>query len=137
MQLILIRGFPGSGKSTLATLLSNLCDVEGDSSWGTSHYEADMFFMKNGNYHFDQDRLHEAHLWCQAQTDAALANGYSVVVSNTFSMLWEMRPYIKMAKEHGAQLTVLMCEGQYGNTHNVPDEVIQKMKARWQPYVND
>ena len=130
MQLILIRGLPGSGKSTLAkTIQAGILS--------SAHIETDKYFMRSGQYDFRKEELHLAHIWAQDWAEQELSNGYDVIVSNTFSMMWEMRPYIKMAKKYHAQLTVLTCEGQYGNVHNVPDEVIQKMKARWQPYVND
>ena len=39
--LYIVRGIPGSGKSTFA------------KSLGGTHFEADMFFMKNGEYKYD------------------------------------------------------------------------------------
>ncbi len=44
-ELFLLRGLPGSGKSTLAKSLSD------------SHIEADMFFMKDGEYKFDGSKI--------------------------------------------------------------------------------
>lgn len=124
-DLLLIRGLPGSGKSTLARKIV--------AAAGFHHYEADMFFMLRGEYHFDGERLKESHEWCQRMTRRALANGFNVVVSNTFSRLWEMRPYLEMP----ARITVIRCEGDYGNVHGVPAEVVERMAARFENFSNE
>ena len=150
-ELILIRGLPGSGKSTLA---EKICDVYNHVNdlridlpeypkW--THIETDMFFMNGNEYKFDAKRLSEAHEWAQNWCLDELENDHSVVVSNTFSRIWEMQPYLDIAKEFNCKLTVLTCEGNHseagmstkganGNTHNVPEETIQKMRTRWEKY---
>ena len=128
LNLTLIRGLPGSGKSTLAKAL-----------WQTNadmlHFEADMFHIdENGNYRFDASRLKEAHQWCKDCVEEALSEGDSVVVSNTFTQMWEMQPYIELAQQFKASLQVIECHGDFGNIHDVPEEVVQKMRERWQPF---
>lgn len=44
MKLTLIRGLPGSGKTTLAKQL------------GVLHVEADMYFMRDGRYQFEDGK---------------------------------------------------------------------------------
>lgn len=119
-KLTLIRGLPGSGKSTLAKTL------------GIPHYEADMFFMKEGKYCFDASKLHQAHQWCLSSTKTALAAGSSVVVSNTFTTKKEMNPYIVLATEFGVELEILECTANFGSIHDVPEEALQRMRARWE-----
>ena len=54
--LYILRGVPGSGKSTYANeIMSNLRDRIGE------HYEADMYFMDNGKYNWNADKLYFAH----------------------------------------------------------------------------
>ena len=130
-ELILIRGLPGSGKSTLAISLSKRFQAAG---LDFQHIETDMFFQKLDGYQFDKSKLQEAHKWTQDWCHECLDDKINVIVSNTFTRIWEMKPYIDMAKEFGAKLTVLTCEGQHGNVHNVPPEKIQEMKARWEKY---
>lgn len=125
MKLILVRGLPGSGKTTLARLIA---------LGGYDHCEADQYFERDGEYQFDASKLADAHSYCQDATYAALRDGRSVVVSNTFSRLWEMDPYIQMAKECGATLHVITVEGQYCSIHNVPQSTIFKMRERWERY---
>ena len=132
-ELFLIRGLPGSGKSTLAR---NLCYAfsSGPNYYPWVHIEADMYFERIGTYLFVPSELRKAHAWCQDQVEDSLENGYSCVVSNTFSRIWEMQPYLDMAKEFNCKLTVITCEGQYENTHNVPQETVNEMKQRWERY---
>ena len=95
-KLTLVRGIPGSGKSTLAKALAYSPDV--------MHLETDMFWMVDGEYKFDINRLREAHEWCQAETRKHLKNDFEVVVSNTFTTIKELRPYFDLAKDHGGSL---------------------------------
>lgn len=126
-ELILIRGLPGSGKTTLAK------EMALSSSIGLKHIETDMFFENHlGEYKFEGKKLSQAHQWCQTETKKWLRKGRSVVVSNTFVQLWEMQPYLNMAKAMGIRLTVLVCTEEYGSVHNIPIETINKMKENWQ-----
>ncbi len=116
-HLYLVRGLPGSGKSTLAKLLPF-----------DSHFEADMFFIKDGEYKFDHTKIKEAHAWCQEQTRLALERDETVVVSNTFVKKWEMEPYLKMYPK----AVIHTADGSFKNIHGVPDEVILRMKENWE-----
>jgi predicted kinase len=130
-QLVLIRGLPGSGKSTFAKAMCLARD-------GWVHREADMYFYQGGRiYRFDARRLPEAHLWCQDATRELLRDGYNVVVSNTFTQRWEMKPYIDMAKELGVSLHVVEMSTQYQNVHGVPTEVLQRMSDNWETYKSE
>ena len=121
--LILLRGLPGSGKSTLA------------KSIGGSHYEADMYFMVNGEYKFDVTKLKNAHSWCQDMVYMDMLKDVpTIVVSNTFTQEWEMEAYYKLAKEHGYTVFSLIVENRHGgkNTHGVPDDKLEIMKNRFE-----
>ena len=124
-ELILIRGIPGSGKSTLAHTY-----VEK----GFKHFESDQYFMVAGEYHFDASKLSYAHSNCLQKTIDALAAGHSVVVSNTFTRLWEMQSYIDFAKQNDIPIKVFRCVGKFKNIHNVPESVVEKMEDRFELY---
>jgi predicted kinase len=124
-QILLIRGLPGSGKSTLAKTLAT----------SGYHFEADMFFMKDSVYKFEPELIENAHDWCRNQVLQSMAiNLNLIVVSNTFTMEWEMMPYIALAKEYGYMIHTIIVENRHGNEniHNCPKPTIDKMKTRFE-----
>lgn len=126
-ELVLIRGLCGAGKSTLAkTFVAN----------GYQHFEADMYFVndRTGKYKFDQSLIGNAHLWCQQHTKKELNEGNSVVVSNTFTTRKELKEYLNMAQHIGVPVRVIKVIGNFQNVHGVPEDVLQKMRDRWQDF---
>jgi predicted kinase len=129
-NLTLIRGLPGSGKSTKAK------EIQARTSGFTRHLEADMYFILGEEYIFDASKLGKAHEWCQAKTEDYLNRGFNVVVSNTFTTVKEIKPYELIAKKYNAEFKVYQMNNSFDNIHNVPEETLKKMKARWQEYSN-
>jgi predicted kinase len=121
-ELILLRGLPGSGKSTFAEVI------------GGFRCEADMFFMEDGEYKFDINRIKEAHRWCKEQCESFMVREKpKVIVSNTFTQEWEMEDYYDLAKRYGYKVTSVILENRHGgvNTHNVPDATLGNMRNRF------
>jgi hypothetical protein len=88
-----------------------------------------MYFTQpDGTYVFDGSKLKDAQAWCFEQTKKALEEGKIVVVSNTFSRKWEYQTYMDL----GYRTMILIVWGNYTNTHEVSDEVIQWMSDRWE-----
>ena len=88
-----------------------------------------MYFETNGDYQYDASRIRDAHIWCQNMTRQALTAGKRVVVSNTFTQLREMAPYLSMTQN--AQ--VIEATGKWQNIHGVPAEMLERMAHRWEP----
>jgi predicted kinase len=125
--LTLIRGIPGSGKSTLAKQL-----VTANGSQVTEHFEADMYFMSaSGIYNFDPSKLGFAHSWCMGITDDTLFYKKNVIVSNTFTTIKEMRPYVALAEKYNATLNIILCQSQFGSVHSVPESSMDAMRKRF------
>jgi hypothetical protein len=57
-----------------------------------------------------------------------------IVVSNTFTQEWEMKPYFELAKTYGYTVFTLIVENRHGgkNTHGVLDEKLEQMKNRFE-----
>ena len=87
--------------------------------------------MEDGEYKFDASRLREAHDWCQTKTREYLSLDISVIVSNTFTTVKELRPYFDIAKEFNIVPNVFIAQNTFGNVHNVPAETLAKMQARF------
>ena len=121
--LYIVRGLPGSGKSTFAKSIAPV------------HFEADMFFMNDGEYKFDFSKIKEAHQWCQESTQDAMVSGSpKVAVSNTFTQEWEMKPYYEMAEKYGYMIFSVIVENRHGgkNVHGVPEATLDNMRKRFE-----
>ncbi len=133
-----MRGVAGAGKSSLAKQL-----VGDGVILSTDH-----FWMKDGKYQFEQERLPEAHLWNQERTREAMQKGISpIVIDNVNVQLFEMKNYVKMAQEYGYEVEfaqpnwspeLYTKEGKWNfdflkgrNVHEVPDEVVQSAIDRF------
>ena len=125
-KLFIVRGLPGSGKSTFAREMKAL------SPKTVEHFEADMFFEKDGEYGFRPELLPVAHNWCRNAVDDALFSGKTVFVTNTFTQQWEIEPYILIANKYMINVSIIKMEDDHGSIHDVPASKIEQMKARWE-----
>ena len=136
--LTLVRGLPGSGKSTYAKKAMEIKYGKTPTKWDKKHvlYEADQFFIAdNGQYNYDQPFIAIAHDWCFSSTVKALKDGYDVWVANTFCNFQEMERYLGLGEIiPNLNIEVYVCKNKFKSIHNVPDGVIEKMKARWQNF---
>lgn len=124
--LLLLRGLPGSGKSTLAKRLGG---------YGVFHVEADQFFMVDGEYKFQGDKLKQAHEWCQTMVkDWMFLDHPLIIVSNTFTQEWEMEPYFQMAEKFGYLVSTVIVENRHmgENVHGVPSDKLDAMAKRFE-----
>lgn len=93
-KLIIMRGISGAGKSTLATKL--------EKEHGTKALSSDGYFMRGGKYVFDKETVPTAHRWNHGRAEEAMRRGDPVViVDNTNTQAWEMKPYVLTARKHG------------------------------------
>jgi predicted kinase len=123
-SITLYRGLPGSGKSTAAKTAARQDD-------SVIHLEADMYFIDDGNYALDPNKLGAAHGWCLDRAEDYLRAGRDVVVTNTFTTLKEMRPYFESALKYGLIPRVVLFQNQFDNVHDVPVEAMERMENRF------
>ena len=128
LSLIILRGLPGSGKSTLADLLSERGKYP--------VYSIDDFFTDevSGEYHFVFSQNHLAYKHCEERTAKAMLEKMDkIILHNTFTLEWEMKPYFEMAKLYGYRVFVLTVENRHGglNCHGINREQLEKMAANY------
>ncbi|XP_069061659.1 uncharacterized protein [Pleurodeles waltl] len=137
--LILLRGVPGSGKTTLAN------DLLDKSPEGTV-LSTDDFFRQRDGYNFVGKKLGNAHEWNQDRAMKAMDEGRTpVIIDNTNTQAWEMKPYVEMAIERGYTVQFHEPETWWKrdpvelekrNTHNVPRDKISQMVERYEHYMS-
>ncbi|WP_208861382.1 AAA family ATPase [Leptospira brenneri] len=125
--LLALRGIPGSGKTSLAKAIS--------ITNGAPIFSIDSYFEnETGEYNFDYQKNHLAYKECESKTKEALELGVPfVIVDNTFTLKWELEPYIRLANEFEYLFFVVTVENRHGgkNIHQISEEQIEKMKAKY------
>jgi predicted kinase len=130
-DLVLLRGIPGSGKSTLGEIILQTTQQQRPDVLSSD----DFFVDDKGNYNFDSTKLKEAHNMCQQKCAERMRLEFSkIVVANTFTQEWEMKPYFEMANRYRYRVHTIIVENRHGakNIHDVPDEKLEQMKNRFE-----
>lgn len=124
--LYLLRGVSGCGKTTLANNLSelpNTATIAADDYW---------YYLGNGEYAFDINRLPEAHSWCRESVEGLMGHEYNIVVHNTNTSEKEIKPYLDLAEKYGYLVISLVIEKRHTNenVHNVPEEALKRQESK-------
>jgi NEDD4-binding protein 2 len=138
MKLILMRGVSGSGKSTLARKIA-------DEQAVAVIISTDDYFMVEGQYQFDPKRLGEYHAANVKRAESLMVEKCPcVIVDNTNTQAWEMKPYVELALSHGYAIgihqpaTVSFDElmqrqaNRADSNKALPAEVVQRMLDRFE-----
>jgi NEDD4-binding protein 2 len=141
MKLILMRGVSGSGKSTMARKIAETHDLSVILS-------TDDFFVVDGEYRFDPKRLGEFHAANVKRVETAMGDECPcVIVDNTNTQAWEMRPYVELAMEHDYEVQIVEPEPvsfeelmkrqsqRADQNKSLPAEVVSRMLMRYEPNV--
>lgn len=126
-HLFLLRGLPGCGKSTVAHLIA-------DDNKNPVFSVDDYFTGPSGHYEFKYNENHKAYEMCEKNVLKAMTEGREkIFVHNTFTHLWEMEPYFKMASEAKYKVHVMTIENYHGsdNIHGISPEQIRKMAEKY------
>jgi len=133
MDLILVRGVSGAGKSTIADMMDWL-------GHRTVSFSTDDMFMVNGDYKFDPSKLGEYHAATVQKVRDVMIARYeikipeTIIVHNTFTQEWEMKPYFELAEEFNWRVHTIIVENRHGSKsiHDVPDDVVKAQKERFE-----
>lgn len=125
-RLIIIRGVPGSGKTKVAEEIA-------DHLYAL-HFEANMWrYNDEGEYIYDPKDNKRCHKECQKSVREALEMGIPVVVANTFTREWQVKPYLEMASDLDIPVDIVVCKGNFQNVHNVPNSSVETMRQQFEP----
>lgn len=129
--LVIVRGIPGSGKSTFAEYCVKKL---AEANITAAHCESDDYWMRDGVYKFDARFLYKAHEWCFKKVFESFKNNKIVFVTNTFTQMKELNPYLKEAAQRGLKVTVVRMANEFQNQHEVPELTLEAMRNRFCDY---
>lgn len=137
--LVILRGLPGSGKSYLARKIVEI--TVGTQDYHKFIFSADDFFMRRGTYQYDPTKLQDAHGFNQSRAFDAMRRGISpVIIDNTNTQMWEMKPYAMVASQNAYIIEILEPDTRWAfnerelsrrNTHGVPRVKLKEMLMRY------
>lgn len=138
-KLIVMRGVSGSGKSTMARKIA--------AERGGVIFSTDDFFEKEGGYSFDPKALPGNHAKNQSRAEEAMKAGVSpIIIDNTNTEAWEMRPYVQAAVDNGYEVEIvepgsegfpevdfeeIMKRQSTRGPKSIPSEVVKRMMTRF------
>lgn len=123
-KIILVGGAPGAGKSTLAKRILE-CFPEGSAV----HLENDQYVDYTTPWNFEKTNC--AMDDCLISTHLALAEGKTVIVSNTFATLKYVKTYYYRAQRFSTKIAFIrILNPVYDNIHGVLKEIVEDMDTR-------
>jgi len=139
--MILMRGVSGSGKSTAARRIAQ--------ERGGVILSTDDYFEREGRYEFDPKMLPEYHARNQRRAEESMVAGVSpIIIDNTNTQAWEMKPYIEAAMRRGYEVEIvepgspgfpdadleeiMNRQKSRGGGKSMPEEVVRRMTSRFQ-----
>jgi len=140
-RMVVLRGLPGSGKSHIAnTLAKNL---------GYIICSADYYWIENGEYKFDLNKLRNAHDFCYNMAKALVSQEKNIIIDNTNTTKQEYGKYTDLAffNKYDIMIEIANFDGKAfdektkqwnvnflyeNNVHKVPLGTLGKMAKRFE-----
>ncbi|NXE47149.1 N42L2 protein, partial [Casuarius casuarius] len=105
-------------------------------------FSTDDYFRQQDGYTYNAAQLGDAHGWNQKRAKQAMEQGKSpIIIDNTNTQAWEMKPYVEMALEKGYRVEFREPdtwwkfdpkELEKRNKHGVTREKIAQMLERYE-----
>lgn len=150
LTLFIVRGLPGSGKSSIADHLAgenhtNQFDGSYRVRIGSAGvvFTTDAYFYQDWehaeNYVYDPALIGKYHGMNKSAVKKYMQSEFPIlIVDNTNTTEWEVKPYYQLAKEFGYKVVVVevphtsVDDCAERNSHGVPVETLKKMENRWE-----
>ena len=145
---IVLRGLPGVGKTYFAERLQGLTANRFNDTKtiplldvSVTILSSDDYFIVNGVYKFDLDKLDEAHQWNFNRFKNAVNDGAKfIIVDNTNIVSFHYRHYLDYAQRHNyfTAITIIPHNDkddrrlEESNIHNVKRGTIRKMRQTFE-----
>lgn len=141
--VIINRGIPASGKSTLT---NKIVETLKNKEISAVAHSTDTYFIVDGEYSFDSNKLREYHLKNQAVFKKSLEQNIEVVIcDNTNIEPWEASPYYEMAKKFNYRVLLIdlqsrdldshhQVQNNEGYNRNIPIKTLEDMYERYQNF---
>ena len=144
--VIINRAVPGTGKTTISRCITNALT---DAGLTVRNHSTDEFFMQDGRYCFDIEKLHTYHDLNLAYFRRDLENGTDVVIcDNTNIKPWHAEPYTDLARQYGYQVVFLnmtprelskhvqsqIVTAEKPDAHGVPEETLKRLIREFHEY---
>ncbi len=122
--VIINRAVPGSGKTTITNCI--IKDLQRNGIDVALH-STDEFFMTNGKYVFDIDKLGTYHEKNLAEFKSSLQRDISVVIcDNTNLSPWETEPYTSLARKYDYQVVFITLDPRELEQHVASQKVSEE-----------
>ncbi len=103
--VIINRAVSGSGKTTLSRCVTTALR---DRGLTVAVHSTDEFFMQNGRYVFELEKLHGFHEQTFANFIADLERGTDIVICDNMNLLpWQSQPYTNAARKYNYRVLFL------------------------------
>ncbi|HQL86189.1 MAG: hypothetical protein BWX73_02450 [Lentisphaerae bacterium ADurb.Bin082] len=103
--VIINRAVSGSGKTTLSRCVTDALQAKGLT---VTIHSTDEFFMQDGRYVFELDKLNAYHVKNLANFTADLKRGIDVVICDNMNLLpWQSQPYTDAARKYHYRIIFL------------------------------
>ena len=144
--VIINRAVPGTGKTTISRCITQALENAGLI---VRNHSTDDFFMQNGRYCFDIEKLHTYHELNLAYFHQDLESGADVVIcDNTNIKPWHSEPYTDLARQYGYQVVFLnmtprelskhvqsqIITAEKPDAHGVPEETLKRLIREFNDY---